>query len=143
MPSDLPIIDLAAAGDADERRRFHAALRSAAHDVGFFQLVGHGVPLAEADQLLALSRAFFALPETDRLAISNMNSPHFRGYTRTGHELTGGSSDWRDQLDVGISCPAPGRTATSRTPWPRLVPDLPPPADSALTAYSTPFLPPA
>jgi isopenicillin N synthase-like dioxygenase len=27
-------------------------------------------------------RAFFALPEAGRLAIGNLESPHFRGYTR-------------------------------------------------------------
>jgi isopenicillin N synthase-like dioxygenase len=109
MPSDLPVIDLAAAdGTDDDARRFRADLRAAAHDVGFFQLVGHGIPAADADRLLALSRAFFALPEAERLGISNMNSAHFRGYTRTGHELTGGVSDWRDQLDVGSERPERG-----------------------------------
>jgi isopenicillin N synthase-like dioxygenase len=105
-PTELPVIDLSAADDPDRVRQFRAALHDAAHRVGFFQLVGHGVRPEAADELLALVRRFFALPEDERLGLSNLNSPHFRGYTRIGHELTGGRSDWRDQLDVGPELPA-------------------------------------
>ncbi|MFF9087154.1 isopenicillin N synthase family dioxygenase [Streptomyces sp. NPDC014991] len=103
----LPIIDLSAADRGPQARTLlHAQLHSAAHDVGFFQLTGHGVTPAETDALLTAMRAFFALPEADRLALDNVNSPHFRGYTRTGDERTGGSRDWRDQLDIGAERPA-------------------------------------
>ncbi|WP_327345106.1 isopenicillin N synthase family dioxygenase [Streptomyces europaeiscabiei] len=98
----LPIIDLSAADRGPGARALlHAQLHSAAHDVGFFQLVGHGVGEEEIGRLTAAMRGFFALPEAERLAIDNVNSPHFRGYTRTGDERTGGSRDWRDQLDIG------------------------------------------
>ena len=98
----LPVIDLSAA-DRGPRSRdlLHAQLHGAAHDVGFFQLVGHGVTKAETDALITAMRAFFELPEAERLALDNVNSPHFRGYTRTGDERTGGARDWRDQLDIG------------------------------------------
>jgi isopenicillin N synthase-like dioxygenase len=98
----LPIIDLSAADRGPQARALlHAQLHSAAHDVGFFQLVGHGVPKGEVDALISAMRRFFALPEDERLALDNVHSPHFRGYTRTGDERTGGSRDWRDQLDIG------------------------------------------
>ncbi|MEU9306913.1 2-oxoglutarate and iron-dependent oxygenase domain-containing protein [Streptomyces sp. NPDC048256] len=103
----LPIIDLSAADRGPQARALlHAQLHSAAHDVGFFQLVGHGVGERETVELLSAMRAFFALPEAERLAIDNVNSPHFRGYTRTGDERTGGRQDWRDQLDIGAERPA-------------------------------------
>ena len=35
-----------------------------------------------------------------------MQSPHFRGYTRVGHERTNGRADWRDQVDIGAERPA-------------------------------------
>ena len=54
-----------------------------------------------------VARQFFALPEGDRLAISNVHSPQFRGYTPVGNEYTNGRSDRRDQLDVGHELPAP------------------------------------
>ncbi|MGW0555637.1 isopenicillin N synthase family dioxygenase [Streptomyces sp. NPDC002926] len=103
----LPVIDLSAADRGPQSRALlHAQLHSAAHDVGFFQLTGHGVGEAETAALTGAMRAFFALPEADRLAVSHLNSPHFRGYTRTGDERTGGSRDWRDQLDIGAERPA-------------------------------------
>ncbi|MEU7167124.1 2-oxoglutarate and iron-dependent oxygenase domain-containing protein [Streptomyces morookaense] len=102
MINELPVIDLSAAsGGPDARARLHDALHTAARDVGFFHLTGHGITPAETDALMSALRAFFALPEAERLAISNLNSPHFRGYTRIGDERTGGSRDWRDQLDIG------------------------------------------
>ncbi|WP_030749482.1 isopenicillin N synthase family oxygenase [Streptomyces griseus] len=105
--SQLPIVDLSAADRGpDARRLLHAQLHSAAHDVGFFQLVGHGVTEAETRALTDAMRAFFALPEADRRALDNLNSPHFRGYTRVGDERTRGARDWRDQLDIGAELPA-------------------------------------
>ncbi|MFI6106903.1 isopenicillin N synthase family dioxygenase [Streptomyces sp. NPDC051310] len=107
LPTSLPVIDLSRADDPLTRAAFRRDLHEAARDVGFFHLTGHGVSPAETERVLAVTRAFFALPEADRLAIANLRSPHFRGYTRVGHELTGGRSDWRDQLDVGAERPAP------------------------------------
>ncbi|MFD4412259.1 isopenicillin N synthase family dioxygenase [Streptomyces sp. NPDC058466] len=129
----LPIIDLSAADRGPQARALlHAQLHSAAHDVGFFQLVGHGVTDAETGALLQAMHRFFALPEADRLAIDNVNSPHFRGYTRTGDELTGGSRDWRDQLDIGAEraarVPGPGEPAywwlEGPNQWPDALPEL-------------------
>jgi isopenicillin N synthase-like dioxygenase len=104
--TELPVIDLSAADDPVRVGAFREELHEAAHRVGFFQLVGHGIEPDEADDLLELVRRFFALPEAHRLALTNLGSPHFRGYTRIGHELTAGRSDWRDQLDVGPELPA-------------------------------------
>ncbi|MFD9002773.1 isopenicillin N synthase family dioxygenase [Streptomyces sp. NPDC059582] len=129
----LPIIDLSAAARGPQARALlHARLHSAAHDVGFFQLVGHGVTEEETGSLLTAMRRFFALPESDRLALDNVNSPHFRGYTRTGDERTGGRRDWRDQLDIGAERPA--RTPGAGEPaywwlegpnqWPAALPEL-------------------
>ncbi|MEU6374483.1 2-oxoglutarate and iron-dependent oxygenase domain-containing protein [Streptomyces sp. NPDC046909] len=129
----LPIIDLSAADRGPQARALlHAQLHSAAHDVGFFQLVGHGVPQGEVDALVSAMRRFFALPEGERLALDNVNSPHFRGYTRTGDERTGGSRDWRDQLDIGAErearIPGPGEASywwlQGPNQWPDSLPEL-------------------
>ncbi|MDF3300492.1 isopenicillin N synthase family dioxygenase [Streptomyces tropicalis] len=129
----LPIIDLSDADRGPEARaRLHDRLHGAAHDVGFFQLVGHGVTAAETDALLAAMHAFFRLPEADRLALDNVGSPHFRGYTRTGDERTAGARDWRDQLDIGAErparIPAPGEPAywwlQGPNQWPAALPEL-------------------
>lgn len=81
--------------------RFRQELRRVTHEVGFFYLVGHGVDPALIDDILDVSRRFFALPEEEKLAIENIHSPQFRGYTRIGRELTHGDVDWREQIDIG------------------------------------------
>ncbi|MEU6198738.1 2-oxoglutarate and iron-dependent oxygenase domain-containing protein [Streptomyces sp. NPDC047061] len=133
QPTALPVIDISRfrAPDTD-RAVFLAELRSAAHEVGFFYVTGHGVPAALRDEALTAARAFFALPEQQRLEIENLNSPQFRGYTRTGAEYTAGSADWREQIDIG-----PERAALDTGPddpdylrligpnqWPAALPDL-------------------
>src|SRR5690606_27613853 len=70
-----------------------------------------------------------ALPEEDKLSIENVNSPHFRGYTRVGGERTQGKVDWREQIDIG-----PERDAVDGGPafnrligpnlWPAAQPEL-------------------
>ncbi len=98
----LPIVDMSLLdGDADDQARFRDELRRATHEVGFFYLVGHGVTDAQFAEMIELSKRFFALPEAEKLAIENTLSPHFRGYTRVGGELTLGKQDWREQIDIG------------------------------------------
>lgn len=126
MASDIPVINLA---EIEQQR---TELARAAREVGFFQLVGHGVPQAELDRILAVTKEFFALPEQDRTAISNVESPHFRGYTRLGTEHTNGRSDAREQLDIAAELearpPAAGEPAYQwlRGPnlWPPALPEL-------------------
>ncbi|MFI1382839.1 isopenicillin N synthase family dioxygenase [Embleya sp. NPDC020886] len=132
-PPTLPVIDISRFGDPTANRAdFLAELRHAAREIGFFQVVGHGVDRELRARALAVSRRFFALPEADRLAIENVNSPQFRGYTRTGTEYTRGGPDWREQLDIG-----PERAALTLGPddpaylrligpnqWPAALPEL-------------------
>jgi isopenicillin N synthase-like dioxygenase len=102
MTSTLPLIDFSLLdGSADDQARFRDELRRATHEVGFFYLVGHGVSDEQFAAMIATARRFFALPEAEKLAIENTLSPHFRGYTRVGGELTLGKQDWREQIDIG------------------------------------------
>ncbi|KAA9111062.1 isopenicillin N synthase family dioxygenase [Microbacterium rhizomatis] len=100
--STLPLLDLSLLDDGPEAAsRFRDELRAATHDVGFFYLTGTGIPAELEDRLHRAARAFFELPEEDKLAIENVKSPHFRGYTRVGGERTQGRVDWREQIDIG------------------------------------------
>ncbi|MDU0365820.1 2-oxoglutarate and iron-dependent oxygenase domain-containing protein [Microbacterium sp. KSW4-17] len=99
---NLPILDLSLLDQGPEAAsRFRDDLRSATHDVGFFYLTGTGVTPALEERLLQAAHDFFALPEAEKLAIENVTSPHFRGYTRVGGERTQGRVDWREQIDIG------------------------------------------
>ena len=132
-PATLPVIDISRFRGPD-RDAFLAELRAAAHEVGFFYVTGHGVPAQLRRRALEVAAEFFALPEAARLEIENLNSPQFRGYTRTGTEHTAGAPDWREQLDIG-----PERAALNPGPdepgylrligpnqWPSALPELRP-----------------
>ncbi|MDU0344186.1 2-oxoglutarate and iron-dependent oxygenase domain-containing protein [Microbacterium sp. KSW2-29] len=99
---NLPILDLSLLDQGPEAAsRFRDDLRAATHDVGFFYLTGTGVTPELEGRLLQAAHDFFALPEAEKLAIENVTSPHFRGYTRVGGERTQGRVDWREQIDIG------------------------------------------
>lgn len=106
--ASIPVLDLAEARNEDGsfNPAFIEALRDATHRVGFFQLTGHGATAAQVAELFEVIRRFLALPEAERLALDNRKSPHFRGYTRLGHEVTQGRPDAREQLDFGPDRPA-------------------------------------
>ena len=60
-----------------------------------------------------------------------VRSPHFRGYTRLGGELTRGEADWRERIDVGPERPpigGPGRPdyqwLQGPNQWPATQPEL-------------------
>jgi isopenicillin N synthase-like dioxygenase len=123
----LPVVDLRA--DSSQLRQ---GLREAAHEVGFFYLTGHGVPPELAGRLLDAARRLFALPQADKAAVAMVRSPHFRGYTRLGGELTRGRVDWREQIDIGPERPpigGPGKPdylwLQGPNQWPAAVPELP------------------
>lgn len=134
-PKDIPLLDLERFhADESERRSFLAELRSAARDVGFFYLTGHGIEPRLQQELLQVATHFFALPEAEKLAIDMVNSPHFRGYTRIASEITRGRADWREQIDIGAERPPldrePGSPAWTRlqgpNQWPAALPELRP-----------------
>ena len=134
MPLDtLPILDISQLdAGPDDSAAFREQLRQVTHDVGFFYLVGHGIPQQLIDQVLDVSRRFFALPEADKLAIENVHSSRFRGYTRVGKEPTNGETDWREQIDIGEERPT--RPVDAAAPdfwrlegpnlWPAALPEL-------------------
>jgi isopenicillin N synthase-like dioxygenase len=134
---DLPVLDVSGfAGDESSAAAaaFVDELRRVVHEIGFFQLVGHGVDPTLGDRVHELARRFFDLPERDRLEIENVNSPQFRGYTRFGHERTNGAVDLRDQIDIGREEPARNldpdepKWLRLRGPnqWPSALPELRP-----------------
>lgn len=132
----LPILDLRDFTDAglSSQLRFVTRLREVAHKEGFFYLRGHGVPQAKADQVFRLARAFFNLPREQKQAVHMANSPHFRGYTAAGEEITRGARDWREQLDIGAERPAlpwgdaeqAWRRLQGPNQWPAQLPELKP-----------------
>ncbi|MGX5777172.1 isopenicillin N synthase family dioxygenase [Methylorubrum zatmanii] len=138
--ASLPVLDLRRfdGGDA-ERAAFLDDLRVAARDVGFFYLTGHGLPDTELAAIQALARRFFALPLPEKRAVAMVHSPHFRGYTEAGREITRGRPDWREQFDAGAERTVlpwhPGLPAWTRLQGPNLWPDSLPDLRTGLLAW--------
>jgi isopenicillin N synthase-like dioxygenase len=132
IQGDIPQLDLRRFDAGPERADFLAQLRTAAHDIGFFYVTGHGVETGLLRDVLTSAHQFFTLPERDKLAIEMLKSPHFRGYNRVGSERTRGMPDWREQIDFGAERPAVPRDAGApvwsrlRGPnqWPEALPQL-------------------
>ncbi|WOJ90795.1 2-oxoglutarate and iron-dependent oxygenase domain-containing protein [Methylocapsa polymorpha] len=133
-PASLPLLDLGRLdAGARDRTAFLCELRSLAREIGFFYLAGHGVAAEENAKVLAIARRFFALPEESKRAVAMVNSPHFRGYTEAGGEITRGARDWREQFDINSEREAvwrPGAPAWMRlqgpNQWPESLPELRP-----------------
>ncbi len=147
MPSvtALPVVDLRHPVD-----QLRTQLREVAHEVGFFYVTGHQVPESLTRRMLAAARQLFALPQADKDAVAMVRSPHFRGYTRLGGELTRGEVDWREQIDIGperesIGGPDKPDYLWLQGPnqWPANLPELPGVVgewDAALAAVSRSLL---
>ncbi|WP_300018877.1 2-oxoglutarate and iron-dependent oxygenase domain-containing protein [Pseudonocardia sp.] len=114
MPTSIPVLRLDEARDATGgfAAGFLDRLRAALHEVGFLQLTHFGAAPGQVEQLQETVGRFFDLPIADRLALDNRRSPHFRGYTRLGHEITAGRPDAREQLDF-----APELEPVPRARW--------------------------
>lgn len=132
----LPVLDISNLRENPDSRAAHATaiqLRDICHNAGFCYIIGHGMA-ARHTKIATAMQNFFDLPVSERKKLNLINSPHFRGYTILGNELTGGEQDWRDQLDFCDEKPAPilseGDPAwlNLRGPnqWPEALPSLRP-----------------
>lgn len=125
----LPVLDLGTLDDPTREREFLDDLRAATSEYGFFYLTGHGVPVDLQRRLITVAREFFALPVAEKLSIDKLNSPHYRGYSALGNELTRGKRDEREQIDFGAerepsTLEADWATLIGPNQWPAALPEL-------------------
>lgn len=92
--SYVPIIDL----DRDPDR-VGAEIDDVCTHVGFFQIVGHGVPDATADRAWHTATAFFDLPLSDRMS-ATAPAPGSYGYSPFSAQSLGRSVDDRPPTDL-------------------------------------------
>ena len=102
-PADLVVVDAGPFLARSSSRVAEArAIRRACRDCGFFYISGHGVPDTLLDRLDRQSRAFFALPLEQKLAIRMARGGRaWRGYFPIGGELTSGKPDQKEGLYFG------------------------------------------
>ncbi|MDH0867857.1 2-oxoglutarate and iron-dependent oxygenase domain-containing protein [Mitsuaria sp. GD03876] len=124
LPSTVPVIGLSPflhdgedAATRAARREVAARLGEACRAHGFFYLRDHGLDPALLARMEALARAFFALPEADKQSVAMTRGGRaWRGWFRTGGELTSGRPDWKEGLYLGQELPADD--ARVRAGWP-------------------------
>ena len=100
---DLPVIDLG--GFDAERGRIADELWTAASDVGFFQVVNHGIDQREIDRAFALSEAFFALGTETKAKLPL---------------LAGTNAGWENQTQIRPSTGTPDRKESYQLTRPRM-----------------------
>lgn len=129
---DIPLIDIAplldTAAAAEGRDAVARRIAAACRQHGFFYIVGHGVPTGLIERLDGLSRAFFAQPEARKLQIPmSAGGRAWRGYFKTGGELTSGRPDWKEGLYLGSELAPEHALVRAGTPLhgPNLWPEAP------------------
>jgi isopenicillin N synthase-like dioxygenase len=123
----LPVIDIS--DPAVAAPQIEAACRRS----GFFYVTGHGVPAELTDRLDTAARAFFALPEQDKLEIAMARGGRaWRGFFPVGAELTSGVPDRKEGVYFGTELGPDAPQVRAGLPlhganlFPRQVPDLRP-----------------
>ena len=128
MSDAVPIVDVSAlVGDGDPRPAA-TAIDRACRDVGFFYVVGHGVDAGLRAELDRLARAFFALPDEEKAAISMARGGRaWRGWFPVGGELTSGVPDLKEGLYLGAELPPDDPRVSAGRPLhgPNLFPEQP------------------
>ena len=140
-PRQLPVIDVAPlrqAADASRRQRVADAIGEACRTHGFFYIEGHGIDDRLQGALRAASRAFFALPDEEKMRIAMLHGGRaWRGYFPVGGELTSGRPDLKEGLYLGTELPADDPRV--RAGWPlhgaNLWPGHPPGLRDAVLDY--------
>jgi isopenicillin N synthase-like dioxygenase len=94
-----------------------AIIRQACETIGFFTVVGHGVPDSVVANLQAEARAFFALPEADKRRVPQPVNRNSRGYMPPKQRALGYSlgtetpPDWQEGFGIGPLTAAPAYLA--------------------------------
>ncbi|KAJ4297041.1 hypothetical protein N0V88_003957 [Collariella sp. IMI 366227] len=109
--TSIPILDLAQAQDPATKPAFLSELRHALMEVGFLYLKNVGISDEFFKQVVEEGKAFFDIPEDEKLKIEMKNASSFLGYSRLSAEVTAGEIDHREQIDLSTEHPLPGPDA--------------------------------
>lgn len=105
--TEVPVLDYALSTSEETKPACLEKLKHALLEVGFLYVKNTGVDTVLVDNVVRLGKAFFDLPEEEKLRLEMKNSPHFVGYSRLGNEITKSATDWREQFDLGTELPVP------------------------------------
>lgn len=146
MPTPISVPTISIDRDpAAVGREFDETLR----DVGFFQIVDHGVPDSVADRCWTVSRSFFDLPLEAKLSVERPNGGLYGYFPMLAESLAQSRDDkapgdLKESFNMGPGV-VPGYSPTddaeaslfSANRWPAAMPELKPVWESYYAAMST------
>jgi len=98
----LPIINVAPLLENGDVEGVAREIEAACKSLGFFYAIGHAISAETLAELNSSSRAFFALPEAEKMKIAMAKGGRaWRGYFPVGGELTSGKPDRKQGLYFG------------------------------------------
>ena len=102
MPTGIPVIDVAPFLEGSPAGKRHVAnlVGRACEDIGFFTIVGHGVPAALTRRMYDVSHEFFDLPLAEKLRVKRPKPEQSRGYIGLGDENLSYSLGSTDVTDL-------------------------------------------
>lgn len=115
----LPIIDISPLHSANRNdwQPVIDQIDRACRELGFFYVVGHGIPQAQFDGIELMADTLFRLPETEKQRISIENSQNHRGWGRLSAEKLDplGELDCKESFDMALDL-SPYHSQVSRCP---------------------------
>ncbi len=126
----LPIIDISLLNSAN-REDWQPVINqidSACRELGFFYVVGHGIPQAQFDYIESMANSLFGLPEEEKQKISIEKSNNHRGWGRLSAEKLDplGDVDCKESFDMALDL-SPYHSQVDRCPklyGPNQYPDI-------------------
>ncbi len=138
----IPVIDVSGlrADEPGPRRAVAAALGRACREVGFFYVIGHGIPDALRRDVFEAAARLFALPNAEKERVSVKLSPHNRGYVGFGTERLdeAAAADQKEAFNIGLDLPPDDPEVLAGAPFrgPNLWPPVPGLRDTLLAYYA-------
>ncbi len=140
MTQVLPVIDMSPlfADDPAARNNVARAIERACRDTGFFYVTGHGIAPDLIRDIDTCGRAFFALPEAEKMRIAMAKGGRaWRGFFPVGGELTSGRPDIKEGIYFGSELPLSDPRVREGMPLhgANLFPQKPPGLRNAVLGY--------
>ncbi|MEZ5959878.1 MAG: 2-oxoglutarate and iron-dependent oxygenase domain-containing protein [Hyphomonadaceae bacterium] len=134
----LPVINVAPLLEGGDLDLVAREIEDACRSTGFFYAIGHAINSETLANLDASSRAFFLLPEAEKMKIAMAKGGRaWRGYFPVGGELTSGKPDRKQGLYFGEELSADDARVRAGLPLhgPNLFPDAVPALEFAVLRF--------
>jgi isopenicillin N synthase-like dioxygenase len=142
----IPVVDASGLfGSEADQLAVAAELGKVSREIGFFYVTGSGVSQQLFDDVLAVTKEFFALPLEDKMKVYIGNSSNHRGYVPTGEEGAGPDKpeaekkppNLKEAFDLSLELPADDSDYLAGNPMvgPNQWPDIPGMAETVNRYY--------